>query len=156
MTAVTPVFFLSWIPSVFTYGGQQSTDTLGKPIWKKKTSFLFFLQFELQIFQNDKRSLLLFKHVLNILRTSREIWDHHHECLKHHIPPLGRRKGSTDDGKSPKLVVPPRFTWYWELYISGRNFDFRVDFVRCKSRISRTLPLRPTPGKMSIIYLLMK
>ncbi len=24
--------FLSWIPSVFTYGGQKSTDTLGKPI----------------------------------------------------------------------------------------------------------------------------
>jgi hypothetical protein len=154
MTAVTPVFFFFPGFHLCLPMGVSSLQAVRHP-WKanlkKENQFLFFYSSNCRYFKKTNEVFFcsnmfwIFTGLLTI------IWDHHHECLKHHIPPLGGRKGSTDDGKSPKLVVPPGFTWCWGLYISGRNFDFRVDFVRCNnSRFSKTLELRPTPGNMSI------
>lgn len=147
----TCFFFFPGFHLCLPIGGQQSTEQtpLESQFEKRKPVFVF-LQFELQIFQNDKRSLLLFKHVLNIYRTSHDnlgspswMFKTPHSCIRS----KERFNWWFQNLLFPRdLLAAEGFTYLVEI----GNFDFRVDFVCCNSRFSKTLALRPTPGKMSI------
>jgi hypothetical protein len=150
MTAVTPVFFFFPGFHLCLPMGVSSLQAVRHP-WKanlkKENQFLFFYSSNCRYFKKTNEVFFcsnmfwIFTGLLTI------IWDHHHECLKHHIPPLGRRNDPTENF----------FPWGLPAAVgsSGRNFDFRVDFMCCNFSIFKDVGIA-LDSREDFDYLLMK